>query len=78
MTSTSPMHTTGDGAFRTPRTGPVHWRSFAFPLVLSACLPIAPGSATLSAQQTADSGWVSLFNGHDLDGWIVKITGQEP
>jgi len=44
--------------------------------VLSAALGIgSPIAAT--AQETADSGWIRLFDGRDLDGWIVKITGRE-
>lgn len=35
-------------------------------------LPFAlPSSA--SPESTAESGWISLFNGKDLDGWTVKV-----
>lgn len=34
-------------------------------------------SAALSAQQTAPNGWISLFNGRDLEGWTPKIAGYE-
>lgn len=36
------------------------------PLVLGACQ---------SHRNTAERGWVSLFNGRDLTGWLVKING---
>jgi hypothetical protein len=32
----------------------------------------AVGQASLSAADPADEGWVSLFNGKDLDGWIQR------
>jgi len=48
------------------------------PMILLASLFIVPLPAeALTVQQPADTGWVSLFNGRDLDGWIVKITGRE-
>lgn len=40
-------------------------------LVLVCCVTL-PGSAF-----AADGEWVSLFNGKNLDGWTVKIRGQE-
>lgn len=27
---------------------------------------------------TQDDGWISLFNGKDLDGWTLKVTGYKP
>jgi hypothetical protein len=42
---------------------------------IAVCLA-APLPAT--AQAVADTGWIPLFNGRDLDGWTVKITGREP
>jgi hypothetical protein len=33
-------------------------------------------SLTLSAQNSKDE-WISLFNGENLDGWKIKITGYE-
>src|SRR5210317_1590087 len=24
-----------------------------------------------------EEGWISLFNGENLDGWVVKVTGHE-
>ncbi len=40
-----------------------------------ALLALLPGAT--NAQQP-DGEWISLFNGRDLSGWIVKITGHEP
>jgi hypothetical protein len=34
-------------------------------LILSACMSVH--------QARTQSGWIKLFNGHDLDGWIVKV-----
>jgi hypothetical protein len=33
-------------------------------------------SLTLFAQDS-ENEWISLFNGENLDGWIIKITGYE-
>ena len=46
-------------------------RSLAFQILLVLCFSAAYG-------QTAneDSDWISLFNGHNLDGWTVKIAGH--
>jgi hypothetical protein len=33
-------------------------------------------SLTLFAQDS-ENEWISLFNGKNLDGWIIKITGYE-
>lgn len=41
-------------------------------LILFAALAIA--SAAVADDQ---DGWINLFNGKNLDGWIVKITGHE-
>jgi hypothetical protein len=43
--------------------------------LLCAALLGAPTPAL--AQEPVDSGWIDLFNGQDLDGWTVKITGLE-
>ena len=66
------------------RSDHVHWSASVTvsgrpsPLILLAFLFIAPLPArALTVQQPADTGWVSLFNGRDLDGWIAKITGLE-
>ena len=44
-------------------------------LAASAVALLAAGCASESAE-TSDE-WISLFNGEDLTGWTVKITGQE-
>ena len=42
-------------------------------------LGLVLGSALCSygAKQDVESRWISLFNGKNLDGWKVKITGHE-
>jgi len=30
-----------------------------------------------SAQQDGDEGWIPLFNGENLDHWLIKFTGHE-
>ena len=49
--------------------------------VLVAAGLMATLSATAAHAQNPDAtrggGWVSLFNGKDLDGWTVKIRGHE-
>jgi hypothetical protein len=44
--------------------------------VFSALLLGFPLAAS-ARQVRPDSGWIDLFNGRDLDGWVVKITGHE-
>jgi len=41
--------------------------------VALAALLLAAGCA----KRPADNGWIELFNGHDLSGWVVKIAGHE-
>ena len=43
-------------------------RWFFAPLLLLVCLGCGH-----TRQAAGEEEWVSLFNGHDLDGWIVKI-----
>jgi hypothetical protein len=50
------------------------WRLRIFPVLLLLLVP-----HWASAQQdVAEAGWVSLFNGEDLDGWIPKIRRFPP
>ena len=35
-------------------------------------------SAAATAQPAEEQDWIQLFNGRDLDNWIVKIRGHEP
>ena len=46
---------------------------------LSAAFAFLPlgGSSALGEDPPASDGWISLFNGKDLDGWIPKIRGYE-
>jgi len=47
---------------------------------LAAGLVLAVGQSPAQAQATGESkptGWTSLFNGKDLEGWTVKIRGHE-
>ena len=43
-----------------------------WPAILVGALIFTPVAG--QAQSSAD-GWVPLFNGHDLDDWVVKIRG---
>ena len=46
---------------------------FSFAIVLMLAAPLA------RAQSGPDAGeWTALFNGQDLEDWIVKIRGHEP
>jgi len=46
--------------------------------VLWVLCVVLTGTVCVFAQDKPDEdGWVSLFNGKDLDGWTVKITGHE-
>ena len=40
-------------------------------------LILLPGCTNLERSDLAHTGWISLFNGRDLEGWKVKITGHE-
>ncbi len=42
------------------------------PILLGVCAAVIG----LSAAPPSDEGWVSLFNGKDLDGWSPKIKGH--
>lgn len=62
-----------------PRPGPAHprrrTRSAAW--LLAAALPLAAAGCASSAEAPAsdpdEPEWIQLFNGRDLDDWIVKI-----
>ena len=43
-----------------------------WPAILVGALILSPAA---SQAQSNDDAWVSLFNGHDLDDWVVKIRG---
>jgi len=43
---------------------------------LVACIAIALIAGSSMAQES-DEGWISLFNGKDLDGWTPKIRGYD-
>ena len=49
---------------------------FRFSIIVAGllCLILVPARA---AEDEAKNKWVSLFNGKNLDGWIVKIKGHE-
>jgi 3-keto-disaccharide hydrolase len=49
-------------------------KMYALPVLVTVLL-----SAAAAAQDTkpAEAGWVSLFNGKDLEGWTPKIKGYE-
>jgi hypothetical protein len=39
--------------------------------------PIPPEEANAALQKTDDSGFVSIFNGKDLEGWVGAVDGYE-
>ena len=46
-------------------------------LSLSGLLFLAMGGAAFSQKGAEAKDWVELFNGKNLDGWVVKIAGHE-
>lgn len=51
----------------------IQWRSILLTLCVAlTCIPCAAGQDSRSNDR-----WTSLFNGKDLDGWQIKITGHE-
>src|SRR4051812_43244222 len=44
---------------------------------LALCLVLAAGINAAGQEGGGKSGWVSLFNGKDLEGWTPKIKGYE-
>lgn len=57
-----------------------HWK-ILFLKRLTACTVLFVAFALIHCgtgnKDTGASGWVSIFNGKDLTGWTVKITGYE-
>lgn len=43
----------------------------------AACLALALAPALCAGGEADEKEWIPLFNGHDLEGWIPKITGYE-
>ena len=43
----------------------------------AVCASLFVDTGALGQEKTADSGWISLFNGKNLDGWRVKISGHD-
>jgi hypothetical protein len=41
-------------------------------------LLVVLSASSVSFSPRKEKGWISLFNGKDLNGWIVKFTGYEP
>jgi hypothetical protein len=54
------------------------WFSLCFRLVCltALTLPLTSCNESLQAGQKTDE-WIDLFNGNNLDGWIVKIAGHD-
>lgn len=52
------------------------YRRVVLPVICLFLMSTLCGCATEPASST-DSRWVSLFNGKNLDGWKVKITGYD-
>jgi hypothetical protein len=50
------------------------WKSTCFAL---AVIGIAWSSAYAASDPNGVPGWINLFNGKNLDGWTVKITGHD-
>jgi hypothetical protein len=46
-------------------------------VLLALCLVLAAGTGAVGQGSKSESGWVSLFNGKDLEGWTPKIKGYE-
>jgi len=49
------------------------WRNLATGLLIS----LVAVTTTMADDAADDDGWVQLFNGKDLTGWKVKITGYD-
>lgn len=47
-------------------------------ILISGCKRKNTDSQTVAPQEAYTPEWVSLFNGHNLDGWTPKIKGEEP
>ena len=45
--------------------------------VAISTLFLLPGCTNPNQGGLENTGWISLFNGRDLEGWKVKITGHE-
>src|SRR5258705_546491 len=59
----------------TPQDLPILTLGRVTPLAL--CLVLAAGINAVGQEAGDKSGWVSLFNGKDLEGWTPKIKGYE-
>jgi hypothetical protein len=57
-------------------------RRSAFIAWLLCVLAALPASVSAASGPEAESGWIPLFNGRDLDGWTVKVArhpvGEDP
>jgi Domain of Unknown Function (DUF1080) len=49
--------------------------SFVSRLCILVGTPFLAATLCSASLHAADPGWISLFNGKDLDGWIPKISG---
>ena len=45
--------------------------------VFASWLVMIPVAVVIAAEKPANEKWIQLFNGKDLTGWKVKITGHE-
>jgi hypothetical protein len=59
----------------TPQDLPINTLGRVAPLAV--CLVLAAGIDAVGQEDGGKSGWVSLFNGKDLEGWTPKIKGYE-
>jgi hypothetical protein len=81
MMADSPSNSGGDGVRCNPVTNPHcgscrrHPPARTMNKLLSAFVCML-SQALATAGEAADSGWIPLFNGRDLDGWVVKVAGH--
>lgn len=55
-------------------------RAFAFncrAALCALCASLIPATGATGQEQAAETGWISLFNGKDLEEWTVKIAGHD-
>lgn len=55
------------------------WRKPVLATVVFMCVAVClqQGCNCLARQQCCGDKWIQLFNGRDLQGWMVKMTGYE-
>ena len=51
--------------------------ALALAAMASGCAP-SSNSTGIDAEAAAEEEWLTLFNGRDLEDWIIKIAGHPP